>query len=786
MRNGFAVPAIASLALVFVGALVADSQEARPLTVEEAMGTHSFTTASHISLSRDGRWLAYSVRDNRRMISTNSDGDERERLARTGVFAENEGTDIWIVEVATGTARRLTGGQGANWDPSWSPDGRYLAFLSDRDGSGQARAWIWNASEDRLQLLSAMDVRSGGDSPAIEWTPDSRSILLCTRPGQMTPKQNGTRTEGAEAQTGSLTPGPSGSTAVVYTARRMENVSAKSTRASRVNLDTLYLRDLALVDVGSGKAMPLSDGQRIGWYSLSPNGSHAAYLVVKGLHPVGTYRRVYDLVSVDLATGKKMKLAEDALIADIFGWSPNSAQIVFFENAAEKNQSTMITVPAGGGPQERVGSIPRAIGSFVLPAWDESQKKVYMVIDGNLWRIDIQEKVASEFATIPGYRIVRRVGEGPELLWSADGGKSTVVVAFNQKDKHDAFYAVDLTTGEAFKQFERGECIDCLFKGSSAGARLVAATQNVVAFIAEDAQHAPDLWVSDPEFHHVRPLTHLNPQFDEVQMGIPRLVDWLGLDGEIARGVLLLPPDYQPGRRYPLIALVYPTTLTNNFDQFSFGVYPGPLNLHLFATRGYAVFLPDVRKSFMDMSAMSATVLLGINEMVRLGIADPDRIGVMGHSAGGYETLALVVASRRFRAAVDMSGIGDLLSLYGLLSKDGSAWESDDLVEQLGGAPWQKPLLYLQNSPMYFLDRVESPLLIAHGSEDGSVPPETGEEIFVGLRQLGKEVEYVRYQGESHVPSQWSYTNQSDLCQRVLDWFTAHLGDGSKALTPTK
>jgi dipeptidyl aminopeptidase/acylaminoacyl peptidase len=757
-----------SAGLFCATAIQTEAQEAKPLSVEDSMDTRSFTTVSHISISPDAQWLAYSVRENRRMVETSRDGDERERLARTGVFAENQGTDIWISNIVTGAARNLTGRQGSNWDPSWSPDGRYLAFLSDRDGSGQARLWLWNAGTNRLQLVSTVNIRSEGFAPAIEWTPDAKAVVVCTIPESMSPQEyvERVRTSGPLAHVEKVPD----SSAVVYKA----TATTGATRAARINLDTVYLHDVTRIDVEGGKVTRLSHGQRIGWYSLSPDGSRAAYLVVKGLHPMGAFRRIYDLVSVDLRTLEEHKLAENTLIADIFGWSPDSAQLVFFENAAEKKESTMVVVAAEGGPRKEIGPLPRAIGSYVLPAWDASGENVYMLINGALWRFNVAERKASEVAKIPGLRIARRIGETPELLWSDDGGKSTLVVAVDDERKRDAFYRIDLVSGEASKTLDRGECIDCLFKGSNAGARLVAASHEVIAFIAQDARHSPDLWVSDPAFQHTRQLTHLNPQFDAYAMGTPRLVDWLDADGHTARGALLLPPKFASGKRCPLIVFVYPTTMTNSFDQFSFGVFPGPLNLHLFATRGYAVFLPDVRKDFANMRSMATSVLLGINEMVRLGIADPDQIGVMGHSAGGYETLALVIASPRFRAALDISGVSDFLSLYGQLSKDGTAWESDELVEELGGTPWQRPIAYLENSPMYFLDRVQTPLLIAHGSEDGSVRPEMGEAVFVGLRQLGKEVEYARYLGESHVTREWSFANQTDLCRRVLDWFVTH------------
>src|SRR6266403_579877 len=159
-------------------------------------------------------------------------------------------------------------------------------------------------------------------------------------------------------------------------------------------------------------------------------------------------------------------------------------------------------------------------------------------------------------------------------------------------------------------------------------------------------------------------------------------------------------------------------------------------------------------------------------------IADPSRLGVMGHSYGGYSVLSLVVQTKRFKAAVATDGYSDLTALYGEMSKDGSAFgqslaESGQLL--VGGPPWQFPEGYIENSPLFYLDRVETPLLIVHGGADETVLPFLSEETFVGLRRLAREAEYARYEGEGHSPLYWSYANQLDFCNRVIAWFEGHL-----------
>jgi dipeptidyl aminopeptidase/acylaminoacyl peptidase len=162
-----------------------------------------------------------------------------------------------------------------------------------------------------------------------------------------------------------------------------------------------------------------------------------------------------------------------------------------------------------------------------------------------------------------------------------------------------------------------------------------------------------------------------------------------------------------------------------------------------------------------------------------MGIADPEHIGVLGQSYGGYSVLSLLVETTRFRAAVAVDGFADLMSAYGQLNADGTAYAAsrEQGQEQMGGSPWQYRDRYIENSPIFYLDRVVTPLLLVHGGADEWVHASLSDEVFVGLRRLGKEVSYARYPGEGHTPDIWDAKNQLDLSNRVLDWLARYLGD---------
>jgi dipeptidyl aminopeptidase/acylaminoacyl peptidase len=220
------------------------------------------------------------------------------------------------------------------------------------------------------------------------------------------------------------------------------------------------------------------------------------------------------------------------------------------------------------------------------------------------------------------------------------------------------------------------------------------------------------------------------------------------------------------------------SSISNDLNRFGYALSPVE-NLQLYASRGYALLLADSKLNVgTPMVDLMKSVMPGINKAIDTGVADADRIGVMGHSYGGYSTLSLIAQSPRFKAAVMRAGMGDLFGGYGQLAPDGTnyglAW-AESGQGRMGGSPWEFRERYLENSPIFYLDRVKTPLLIIHGEKDDAVPVFLADQVFTALRRLGKPVTYVRYAGEDHWEGAWSYPNQVDSLTRILAWFDKHL-----------
>lgn len=286
-----------------------------------------------------------------------------------------------------------------------------------------------------------------------------------------------------------------------------------------------------------------------------------------------------------------------------------------------------------------------------------------------------------------------------------------------------------------------------------------------------------------------RTLLSLNRQLDEIAKAEYRNIQYQTSDAKQLSGSLLLPHGYTPGKRYPLIVYVYAGTLApagdwaSPYSQRSYTFF----NPMIFAGRGYAVLVPSMPLEPMGspsdpMLDLDKGVKPAIERIVEMEIADPDRVGVLGFSYGGYSVYGLVTQTDRFKAGVAAVGMTDLTSYYGMLDQryrfsepPNPMWAPFLLETQqmrMGVSLWEDRERYLRNSPYFHADKVTTPLLMIHGDLD-AVPLSQAEQFFVAMNRLGKRAKLVRYLGEGH--SVDSPGNTLNMWEHILTWFDEFL-----------
>ena len=741
-----------------------------PIPVEATLDMKYFSQYSPVSFSADGEWLAYTVRENTRNVDILP-----ERFESTGIPHYGSGADIYVLNLKTHVSRNLTL-KDDNWLPTWSPQGCLLAFLSDRDGSGQARLWIWDARQNQMWEASERNIRGA----EIEWLPDSSGIVVAVARATPDTEQQEKELPRTESSQGHSRPVDSDASVTLYRANTASQEPSGYQSDGPWNLDR-YRADLVLVDLRSGgDSKVVAEGGRVATFYLSPDGTQVAYAIPKNFELPGSQQILFDLRVVDLEMKQRRTLASDIRLnpwGSGFRWSPDGLWISYVAAGMEEKRGDYFAIEVASGKLQKLTDF--AASSFSQwgspPLWNGTAH-IFFLRDSELWEAAIGQHQAMRVTATDRVLIKQLLTQTRDAVWIANDGKSTIVLAHDPVTEHDGFYGVDLKTGAVVPLAESGGCYTCVVRPSSVW---TSPDRQTFAFLKESATTPDDLWISAANMTEPQRVTTLNPQLGDYIMGKTRLVEWLSDDGEKLKGTLLLPAGYKDGSRYPLVVWVYGgDSGADHLDIF--GVESsGPINLQLLATRGYAVLMPGAPETAGSLMFDTAkTVLPGISKVVEMGIADPSRIAVMGHSHGGYSVLSLIVQTRRFAAAVEIDGYGDLLGSYGEMDAAGSVYGTaieEHGPDQMGGTPWQFRDRYIENSPFFFLDKVTTPLLIVQGDSDRFVQPFLADQLFVALRRLGREVEYANYRGEGHDPSVWNYVDQVDLSYRIIEWLDHHL-----------
>lgn len=288
-----------------------------------------------------------------------------------------------------------------------------------------------------------------------------------------------------------------------------------------------------------------------------------------------------------------------------------------------------------------------------------------------------------------------------------------------------------------------------------------------------------DVAVLDTATGETRTLTEVNPELRELALGELGAVAWSSFDGMEIWGLLLTPPGRRPSERLPLLVYVHGGPgggVTHGlFPQFMHAVgQVDPYPTEALASAGYAVLFPMPRggagygeagqRAIVGAwgEADYRDIMAGVDAMIERGVADPDRLGVMGASYGGYMTSWIVTQTRRFRAASAGAGISDLVDAR--LIPDGG-----ELMTHYFGEPWEDRAAYAAHSPLSFVERVTTPLLLQHGERDPRVPVAGAWKLYRALAALGKTVELDVYPRGGHVMVE--PVLQREVMRRNLEWF---------------
>jgi dipeptidyl aminopeptidase/acylaminoacyl peptidase len=631
-------------------------------------------------------------------------------------------------------------------DPQVSPDGNWVAYVVERvdkkEDANTSDLWMtrWDGSES-VRLTASPE-----DDTQPRFSPDGREIAFLSARGD--DDEDDARTQ-------------------VWVLNRAGGEAAALTRVGG------EVEDFAWSPDGQRLALIVSDPEP----AKADDDETDRPIVVDRYHFKQDYTgyltdRRSHLFVFDRATGKATQILSGAFDETMPSWSPDGAQILFVSKRdgdpdRAENYDLYLVEP-------KAGAVPRKLTTFTgvdnLPDWDS---RPTWSPDGKTIayaRLGTSTD-ADEFYGPPEIATIAAAGGEPQRLtasvdrwmlhpqFSADGAW----LYFQLEDDRSVTLARVPTKGGPVERL--------LPPGSVVSA--VAVGKNGVAVIAETGTVPKEVQVL--EGTSLRPLTTRNGKLlASLNLGAVEAVDLKSQDGTPIGAIVVKPPDFQKGKRYPLMLWIHGGPVMQDqhaFDSFS----------QYFAAQGYVVLSPNYRgsggKGLAFAKAISADwghlevldVLGAVDGLVAQGLADPERLVVGGWSYGGMMTNYVIASDTRFKAAASIAGVSNMLGSYG--TDQYVSWYEREL-----GLPWKGLDKWLKVSyPFFHADRIKTPTMFLCGEKDWNVPLVNSEQMFQALKSIGVDTKLVIYPGAHHGIDAPSY--QRDILERMLGWYRKHLGN---------
>jgi dipeptidyl aminopeptidase/acylaminoacyl peptidase len=670
------------IVLAFVGicgSASSTAQSRRPLQPDDIF---ALKNVSDPRISPDGAWVAYTV--------TSLDKKE-----------DNSDTDIYMVAASGGAPVRLTSSKKPENAPRWSPDGRYLAFVSARDGK-KAQVFLLDRRGGDAQVLT--EYKTGAS--AIAWSPDSTKLaLLVSEPDPNDPESGDEKDKKPKPHV--------------------------ITRLQFMRDGEGYLNDVKrhihVFDIATKKDVQLtSDRFDDGAPAWSPDGSLIAFSANRTDNPDANDNS--DIYVIEPREGAKPRAITTATNSDSSPtFSPDGKSIAYLNGGDSKDiwygTNNVALVPVAGGPAK-----------ILTTGLDRNLARPQFAPDGSGVLFLLEDGGNTHLAKVPvAGGAVARILAGERDLAAFDVAKSgDIAVLDSQVQQPGEIYYLKGAAG-----------------GAAAGGRVSAVPPQ---------------------------LTHVNDEFlAKVSLGTVERFKAKSADGTMIDAYLTRPPN-APAGKLPTILRIHGGPVA----QYSTGFN---LEWQLLAAKGFAVVAANPRGSSGYGREFSRAiwadwgnkdyddVMAAVDTAVAMGVADPDRLGVGGWSYGGILTDHVISKTTRFKAAISGASEFNYLANYGNDHYQ-RQWEAEL------GLPWQHTDLWIKLSPFYRLDKIVTPTLVLGGDADLNVPILGGQQLYQGLRRLGRETELVIYPGETHAIRRPSF--QQDRFERYIAWYSKYLKGVSK------
>jgi dipeptidyl aminopeptidase/acylaminoacyl peptidase len=698
--------------------------------------------------------------------------------AKSLVFAvsskKDETNGVYTITPGTADApASLLAGKGKYTKFSWDDKQTQLAFLSDRDDASSAQPRFKLYGWD-LKAAMALELVSTA-------TPNFRSGMVISDKGQITFSLDG------EKLFFGVAPAPeperdeddaSDDKAVVDLwhwkedyIQPMQKVRAEQEK-NRSYRAVFHLKEKRFAQLGDDTMRDIiatNDGR----WALGLD--DRAYRILVGYDDDANSSDIYLVNTADGSRKLLMKKQRAGI-----SWSPNGRYALFYDGkdwntlSAADGKIVNLTASLGVKFMREDHDSPSTPPSYGNAGWTSDEKYVLLNDRYDIWQVAPDGSSAKNLTDGVGRKEkieFRYVKLDPQEK-AVDPVRPMLLRAENEWTRDSGFYR-DRVNGQM------PEKLIMAAKYFTPPAK--AKDADVYVLTASTFNEFPDLLVSHSNFSDMKKVSDANPQKSQLLWGSSELVRFKNLDGVPLSGMLIKPENFDPSKKYPMIVYIY-ETLSENVHRF---VDPKPghnISASYYASNGYLIFMPDIVYTIghPGQSAIKC-VLPAVQAVVDKGFVNENAIGIQGHSWGGYQIAYMITQTTRFKAAAAGAPVANMTSAY-----SGIRWgtglprqfQYEHTQSRIGGNLWESPMLFLENSPVFLADRVQTPLMMVHNDGDDAVPWYQGIEYFLALRRLGKEVYMFNYNGEPHHIRKRA--NQKDYTMRLQQYFDHYLKGGPR------
>lgn len=486
-----------------------------------------------------------------------------------------------------------------------------------------------------------------------------------------------------------------------------------------------------------------------------------------------------DIYVVDLSTGKRTKALEKHYMPNFYaspGASPDGKKFLYWKDGSwmvynlESLSSLNISSKAGTSFVDVEDDHNVRKPPYDVYGWTNDSRFVLVGDGWDIWKLSTDGSASAQNLTKNGkaeqIRYQNRYVLDPEEK-GIDLAKTQYFKTYGEWTKKSGFVAL-----------ENGQTKSLLWENTSVGSLTKAKKTDAYVFSRQTFKASPEYYLSkSTSLGNAQQVSQNTPSLNNYAWSPSvKLIDYKSDKGDKLQGALFLPAGYEAGKKYPTIIYYY-EKLSQTLNSFANPGYPGGgWNPSVYTSNGYAVFIPDIVYKLND-PGMSAVwcVLPGVKAAIKTGIIDETKMGIHGHSWGGYQTSFLITQTSMFKAAAAGAPLTDMISMYNLIYKN-SGSSNGAIFEASQGRllpPWENWEAYNRNSPLYHVKKVNTPLLLLHNDADGAVDFTQGIEYYSALRRLKKPVVLIQYKGENH--GLVKLPNRKDYAVRMMEFFDYHL-----------